>query len=112
MQMAYVFPATLKTSEDCLPPPLIRQPAKTVGLIPGKVLKLLCCELAEPLNIIFQWFIAELTFPVAWKDAIVQPVVKGKGDKSTPTSYRPTNICATLGKMLERLIKEQLLKYC
>ena len=33
--------------------------------IPGKVLKLLFCELAEPLNIIFQWFIAESTFPAA-----------------------------------------------
>ena len=79
--------------------------------IPGKVLKLLCCELAEPLNIIFQWSIAESTFPVIWKIAIVQPIFKGKDDKSTPTSYRPGSICATLGKVLERLIKEQLLKF-
>ena len=62
--------------------------------IPGKVLKLLCCELIESLNIIFQWSIAESTFLAAWKNAIVQPIFKGKGDKSTATSYCPVSICA------------------
>ena len=78
--------------------------------IPGKVLKLLSCELAEPLNIIFQWSIAESTFPAAWKNSIVQLIFKGKDEKSTTTFYRPVTICATLGKVLERLIKEQLLQ--
>ena len=75
--------------------------------IPGKVLKLLSCELAELLNIIFQWSIGEPIFPAAWKNIIVQPIFKSKGDKSSTTSYCPISICATLGKVLERLIKEQ-----
>ena len=50
-------------------------------VIPGKVLKFLCCELAEPPNIIFQWSIAESNFPAAWKNAIVQPILKGRGNQ-------------------------------
>ena len=73
--------------------------------ISGKVLKLLNCELVESLNIIFQWSIAESNFLTAYKNAIVQPIFKGKGDESTTTSYRPVSICITLGKVWKSLFK-------
>ena len=41
----------------------------------------------------------------------MQPIFKDKGDISTPTSYRPVSICATLGKVLERLIIEKILEF-
>ena len=76
--------------------------------IPGRVLKLLGPVIAVPLNTIFQRSFYQSKFPSAWKLAIVQPVYKGKGNKSLPSSYRPVSLCSTLGKILERLAKEQL----
>ena len=44
--------------------------------------------IAQPLNIIFQHLLYEETFPLAWKQAIVIPLYKGRGDQTMLSSYR------------------------
>ena len=47
-------------------------------------------------------------FPSSWKDAIVVPIYKGNGPKDK-ASYRPISLSSTIGKTLERIVKNQLL---
>ena len=60
---------------------------------------------------IVQRSITESTLSAALKNATAHPIHMGKSDKSTSASYRSVNVCATLGKVLEKLIKDQLLKF-
>ena len=57
--------------------------------ISGKVLKNIKTSVAYPLWIIFQQSLAQATFPALWKEAIIKPIYKNKGDKTSPSSYRP-----------------------
>jgi hypothetical protein len=36
-------------------------------------------------------------------------VYKGKGDVLLPSSYRPISLCSTVGKALERIVRDQVL---
>jgi hypothetical protein len=64
-----------------------------------------------PLTIIYQHSLFEGCFPHVWKHAIVTPVYKGRGGKSSPDSYRPISLCSCLGKVLERIVSTQLNVY-
>lgn len=77
--------------------------------IAGYVLRTLAYVLALPVSIIFQQSLAQGTFPTAWKSAIVVPVYKGKGTKGSASSYRPISLCSTIGKALERIVRDQIL---
>jgi hypothetical protein len=35
----------------------------------------------------------------------------GKGARDSPSSYRPISLCSCVGKLLERVVLEQLIKY-
>ena len=70
-------------------------------------LKQLGAAIIEPLVIIFQQ-LQSGKFPTLWKEAKILPLYKGKGDSICAGSYRPISLCSCLGKMLERLVKEQL----
>ena len=37
------------------------------------------------------------------------PIYKGKGSRSCASSYRPISLCLTIGKALERLVRDQIL---
>ena len=39
------------------------------------------------------------------------PLYKGKGDASHYSSYRPISLCSCLGKILEKVVKKQLVNY-
>jgi hypothetical protein len=63
-----------------------------------------------PLTKIYQQSLAQGKFPSVWKNANVIPLYKGKGDSSLPSSYRPISLCICLGKLLEKVVVEQLTK--
>ena len=75
--------------------------------IPARVLKELKNEIVTPLTILFQTSIANAQIPDEWRDAEVTPIYK-KGKKSVPGNYRPVSLTSIVGKMLERIVKEQL----
>ena len=78
--------------------------------IPGAILRKLADGVSLPLSIVFMQSIAQGCFPNCWKSALVIPVYKGKGSREQPSSYRPISLCSTIGKVLERLVKDQLLQ--
>jgi hypothetical protein len=71
----------------------------------GHVLKNCAASLAGPLSIIFDRSLESATLPLIWKSALVTPIYKGKGPRSSPSSYRP--VCLTC-KTMERIIAGQL----
>ena len=77
--------------------------------ISGTVLRKLAHVLALPLSIVFQQSVSHNTFPSAWKKAVVVPIYKGKGTKSSASSYRPISLCSTIGKALELIIRDQIM---
>ena len=77
--------------------------------MPGFLLCLLAPSLALPLSIIYQQSLAQLVFPSCWTTAIVVPIYKVKGMETHPSNYRPISLCSTLGKTLERVVKDQLM---
>ena len=79
--------------------------------INGSLLVNLAPAICLPLGIIFQHSIAQAKFPTAWKNAIIQPLFKGKENATSPSSYRPISLCSVIGKALERLIKDQLMDH-
>ena len=67
----------------------------------------------ELLKILLHRFNLSITsrkFPTAWKSAKITPLFKS-GNMSSPTNYRPISILPTLGKLLERIIHDQLYHY-
>ena len=79
--------------------------------ISGRLLKNIALAVAYPLWRIFQQSFAQAKFPSAWKEALIQPIYKGKGDRDALDSYRPVSMCSVIGKALERLAKDQLIEH-
>lgn len=50
-------------------------------------------------------------FPSCWKLAKVIGLKKSGKDETIPSNYRPISLLPSLGKLLERLIRDRLLKY-
>ena len=80
-------------------------------LIPGVAFRKLAHIIAHPITIIFQQSLFQSKFPTAWERAIIQPVYKRKGDKNSPSSYRPISLYCTMGKLLEKIVNDQLLSH-
>ena len=57
----------------------------------------------------FQQSVVQGCFPSSWKKAIVVPIHKGNGPKDIALLYKPISQCSTIGKTLERIVKNQLL---
>jgi hypothetical protein len=75
------------------------------------LIKQYCYFIIRPLNIVFQQSLAAGKFPSVWKHATIIPLYKGRGDSSSPSSYRPISMCSCLGKLLEKVVQSQLTKY-
>ena len=93
---------------------LIRKidPKKATGSdgISGQML-LLCDEsVILPLQIIFTNILSTSTYPDMWKIANVTPIFK-KGDKQLITNYRPISLLPICGKILEKIIFNNLYAY-
>lgn len=79
-------------------------------LITTNAIKFLCKELIVPLTYLVNMAITESVFPTALKKAIVIPIYK-QGCKNDINNYRPISLLNTFSKILERILKKQLLSY-
>lgn len=80
--------------------------------IPGLLLSRLAVALSPSLTKVFNASIQAGAFPTEWKKANISAVYKGKGSKSDASSYRPISVLPVLGRILEKLVAEQLSYYC
>ena len=78
--------------------------------IPPMVLKNCRSSLSTPLSRLYHLSYSSGSFPSAWKLANVQPVPK-KGSRSDPSNYRPIAVTSILAKVMERIIKQNLMDY-
>ena len=85
---------------------------KAAGLdnIPSKLLKMAGNIVAPSLTQIFTKSISTGIFPTEWKLARVTPIFK-KGKRDDPNNYRPISIIATVAKIFEKIIYDQLYEY-
>ena len=87
---------------------------KASGLdqLSAQLLKGCANELAWSLSRVFNISLAAETYPEQWKEALVVPLHKSKGDKCVPSSYRPISILSCASKVFGRLLKKQIISFC
>jgi len=78
--------------------------------IPALVLKKAAPELATPLARLFQLCFNNGYMPAQWKSANVIPCYK-KGDKHTPSNYRPISLLPIISKVMEKLVSRKMWKH-
>ena len=64
----------------------------------------------EPIGIIFRNSMESGTIPSQWKEARVSAIYK-KGNKKLASNYRPVSITSVLCRILEKLIRNQIVEY-
>ena len=74
------------------------------------MIKLCPREIALPLSMIFKKCLSTGKFPDAWKLANVQPIHK-KNDRQLKSNYRPISLLPLCGKLLEKIIFDQVYSY-
>ena len=67
-------------------------------------------EILEPLTTIYKMSVNEGKLPAKWKHANLKPIFK-KGNRSSPSNYRPVSLTAVCGKILERLIRDDIVNH-
>lgn len=67
-------------------------------------------NIIDPLSVLYSRCLTECVFPVCLKRAIVIPIHK-KGDKTNSNNYRPISILPIFGKILEKLMKKQIMSF-
>nr|VZI24506.1 unnamed protein product [Spirometra erinaceieuropaei] len=78
--------------------------------IPSKLLKELASELSVPLSMLFQTSFDTGTLPIDWKLAHITPLHVG-GNRAATTNYRPISLTCILCKVMERIIKTELMHF-
>ena len=88
------------------------KPHKVTGpdSIPVRLLKDYAAEIAPVLTLIYQASLNQGTVPVDWKHAWVIPVYK-KGDRVSPSSYRPISQTSISCKTLEHIIHSNFMDH-
>ena len=66
--------------------------------------------IVKPLTIIFQKSLTESRTPRDWKMANVAPIFK-KGKRQDPGNYRPVSLTSVVGKMLESILRDHILRH-
>ena len=86
---------------------------KSTGLdgLSARILRKCSSELAESLSFVFNFSLAEGIYPDQWKEALINPIYKNRGNKSEPTSYRPISLLRVVSKVFGWLLKKQLLPF-
>ena len=84
-------------------------PNKANGLdgISNRMLKSVSKTISKPLAILLNRSFAEGIFPKIWKMSGLVPIPK-KGDKSSPSNYRPIALLSNLSKIQERIAFKNL----
>ena len=84
--------STLDSSKSCGP-----------DNIPAHILKHCCDEIALILTVIFTQSLSSGNLPDDWLTANVTPIFK-KGDRASPTNYRPISLTSICCKLLEHIL--------
>ena len=66
--------------------------------------------IAKPLRIIFDKSLSTSSVPSDWKKACVVPIFK-KGKKDLPQNYRPVSLTCIVCKIMEKIIRDNLMKF-
>ena len=74
------------------------------------MLKMCGSAIYKPLAIIFKQCVDTGIFPFEWKKGNIVPIHK-KGDKQTLKSYRLVSLLPICGKILERLMFNEMFKF-
>ena len=87
-------------------------PKKATGYdgIPGRIIKLAHCELANPLTKLINFSIENNTFPDLMKYAEINPVYK-KEDRLIKNNFRPVSVLTGFSKIFEYVMNDQLVEY-
>ena len=112
------IPEVGKLSHIVFSPPLIKRVIHKLrsrakggpDAIPPLFYKKCCDQLCLPLSFLFQLSFHNSYLPPVWLMAYVTPVFK-KGDRTDPNNYRPIALTCTICKIMESVIKDQLLNY-
>ena len=75
--------------------------------ISGRIVRECASELAVPLTVLIAQSLSQGVFPSRWKEANVVPVHK-KGSYKLATNYRSISLLPLFGKILERVVNENL----
>lgn len=75
-----------------------------------KFLKETVQQIKKPLKTIFEKSFAEKSLVKSWKKANVTPIFK-KGSEKNTRNYRPINITSIIGKLLQRLIRDEIVEH-
>ncbi len=75
-----------------------------------KILASLASFLATPLAKLYNNSIATGKIPVEWKSSVICPIYK-KGCKNNVANYRPICLTSVVCKVLERIVKANILQY-
>jgi hypothetical protein len=75
-----------------------------------KLLQELVNELNLPLVLIFRSSLNTGEVPMEWKTANVTPIFK-KGTRSEPGNYRPVSLTSVCCKLLESILRDELMKH-
>ena len=75
-----------------------------------KLLYELRYQLAKPLTALFKNSVTRGEVPGDWRDANVTPIHK-KGSKAKPENYRPVSLTSVVGKLLESIVKENVVQH-
>jgi Reverse transcriptase (RNA-dependent DNA polymerase) len=78
--------------------------------IPPLFYKKCANPLASPLAFLFNHCMASNYIPPVWLHAFITPIFK-KGDPTDPHNYRPIALTCTLCKIMEAIIKDQILDF-
>nr|VZI33573.1 unnamed protein product [Spirometra erinaceieuropaei] len=77
---------------------------------PAKILKELAGVLAKPLSMLFHTSFEAGYLPPDWKSAWITPLYKG-GSRVSANNYRPVSLTSICCKIMERIIKQQLMRF-
>ena len=75
-----------------------------------RVLNEISTSIKLPLSIICTQSYDEGRLPSDWKNAHITPIYK-KGSKDAPGNYRPVSLTSVIGKMMESVIRDSLVKH-
>ena len=78
--------------------------------VPPIFIKKCSSQLSTPLAYLFSQCMEYTYMPPDWLRAYITPVFK-KGDSTSPLNYRPIALTCSLCKIMESVIKDQLLNY-
>jgi hypothetical protein len=74
------------------------------------LLKQMADQVAKPLSLIFRKVMDSGEITMDWRGANVTPIFK-KGSKVDPINYRPVSLTSISRKVLEMLIRDELVKH-